>query len=133
MRKPSLTAYVLDFSGSMKSNGGEKQLKQAMSLLLDPVESRRYMIQPSARDVHIIIPFDASARETMQATGNDAATLKNFRDKINALVPNDGTDIYTPTALAMKMMRQQDLSKYCPAIILMTLASASALPSMRPR
>src|SRR5262245_16834387 len=57
-RKPSLTAYMLDFSGSMRGTG-EQQVKDAMRTLLDPDIASQYLLQPSARDVSIVIFFSS--------------------------------------------------------------------------
>src|ERR1700754_598309 len=54
-RKPSLTIFCLDFSGSMGTNDGDNQLKQAMQLLLDQQQARRYFLQASEDDRLIII------------------------------------------------------------------------------
>ena len=45
-RKPSMTVYVLDFSGSMEGDG-EQQVKTAMRTLLDPDIAAQYLLQPS--------------------------------------------------------------------------------------
>ena len=120
LRKPSATVYVLDFSGSMEGNG-EQQLKKAMALLLDPAQSRRYMLQPSPRDLHIVIPFDAVPRPVLNATGNDPAVLQDLLNRINAMASSGGTDIYQSTAKAMQALRDiPDLDDYFPAVILMS-------------
>lgn len=120
LRKPSLTAYVLDFSGSMKG-AGDQQLKEAMSMLLDPVQSRQYLIQASPRDTQIVIPFDSRTRASFDATGNDARTLATLRDRILAQQPGGGTDIYAGSAEAMRLLRQRpEFASSFPAIILMT-------------
>lgn len=120
LRKPSLTAYVLDFSGSMKGNG-DHALKQAISLLLDPAQSRRYLLQPSSRDVHIVIPFDSQPRGIKRLGGNNPQELNELNQYIQHLDANGGTDIYAGISSAYEeMMKVPDFEEYFPAVILMT-------------
>ncbi len=77
LRKPSCTAYVLDVSGSMEGKGIQ-DLKNAMATLLDQDQAKRYMLQPSPQDIHIIIPFNSNALEGIQAMGNTPETLNKL-------------------------------------------------------
>ena len=77
-RKPSLTVYVLDYSGSMSQNGGEQQLKDAMRILLNPQLAAEYLLQPSPRDVSICIPFSSVADSPITVSGNDPQLLANL-------------------------------------------------------
>jgi len=120
LRKPSCTAYVLDFSGSMKGQG-EQDLKSAMHLLLDPVESKRFLLQPSSRDRHIVIPFDSAPRTTIEVTGNSPADLKSLMQQIQGMQADGGTDVYEGVARAYQVLREAGgLDGYFPSIILMT-------------
>jgi Ca-activated chloride channel family protein len=120
LRKPSFTAYVLDFSGSMKGQG-EQDLKSAMHLLLDPVESKRFLLQPSSRDRHIVIPFDSAPRTVIAVTGNSPADLKSLMQQIHGMQAEGGTDIYEGVARAYQALREVgDLDGFFPSIILMT-------------
>lgn len=130
LRKPSATVYVLDFSGSMAGDG-EQELKKAMELLLDPAQARRFMLQPSPRDLHIVIPFDASPRPAVNATGNDPAVLQDLLNRIKEMTSNGGTDIYQSTAKAMQTLRAiPDLDNYFPAVILMSDGQSQGTPSL---
>lgn len=77
LRKPSCTAYVLDVSGSMEGKGIQ-DLKSSMATLLDQDQAKRYMLQPSPQDIHIIIPFNSNALEGIQAMGNTPETLNKL-------------------------------------------------------
>ena len=57
VRKPSATFWVIDDSGSMYNNNGKKAVQQAMSILLTPEKAREYKLQPTPRDIHVVIPF----------------------------------------------------------------------------
>jgi Ca-activated chloride channel family protein len=120
LRKPSATVYVLDCSGSMEGKG-ISQVKQAMGLLLDPEKSKKLMIQPSSRDVHIIVPFDATPREVIQAKGNDPHDLRQLLQFVNSLQAGGGTDIYTAVTRGLEELKKNGpMEGYFPAVILMT-------------
>ncbi|MFW5858903.1 MAG: substrate-binding domain-containing protein [Planctomycetota bacterium] len=120
LRKPSATAYVLDFSGSMGGEG-EHQLKQAMGLLLDPTQSKRVLLQASQDDLHIVVPFDSAPRQILHMQGNAAAELHGMLQSIRSMQTGGGTNIYTAAAEAVRQLRAiDDLQRYNPAVILMT-------------
>lgn len=119
LRRPSLTAYCLDFSGSMQGEG-EASLKAAMQLLLEPEQARNVMIQAGAKDRIIVIPFDARPREVLQGTGVPADQQRLLR-AINAEQAGGGTDIYACANEALRQMsRISDFEDYLPAVVLMT-------------
>jgi Ca-activated chloride channel homolog len=74
-RKPSLTIYCLDFSGSMKGQG-EEDVKSAMRLLLDQQQAANYFLQASPDDITVVIPFDTIPRAEWTVTGNDPKTVE---------------------------------------------------------
>lgn len=120
LRKPSLTAYVVDISGSMQGKGIQ-DLKAALSTLFDPDQARRYMLQPSAQDIHIILPFNAAPLDAMKAVGNSPETLRHLTAFVQGLQASGGTDIYAASAQALEMIKQvPDMENYFPAVILMT-------------
>src|SRR5690606_9020267 len=55
-RRPSCTAYVLDFSGSM-ANNGEDDLKAAMRTLLDQNLAADYLLQGHPSDLSMVVVF----------------------------------------------------------------------------
>ncbi len=120
LRKPSCTAYVVDVSGSMEGKGIE-ELKAAMATLLDPAQAARYLLQPSAEDVHIIVPFNSQPLNGVMVTGNGVETMNNLLNFVQSLAPGGGTDIYSATARAIDIVSSvPNIDKYFPAIILMT-------------
>ena len=119
-RKPSLTVYCVDFSGSMRESG-QDDLKGAMKILLDQQTASRYLLQTSARDITAVIPFDDRIRDRWNVSGNDPQQLENLLTKINMLQAEGGTDIFTPVLEARDFIRNQpNLEGYSAAIILMT-------------
>ncbi|MEO0393383.1 MAG: vWA domain-containing protein, partial [Pseudomonadota bacterium] len=119
LRRPSLTAYCLDFSGSMEGLG-EADLKQAMSLLLEPAKARDVLIQAGQRDRILVIPFDSQPRAVHRGSGNpeDQARLLST---VNQEIAGGGTNIYACARRALEEMRDvPDLESFLPAIVLMT-------------
>lgn len=121
LRKPSLTVYALDFSGSMYIDG-ENKLKEAITSLLDPKESKKYLLQASDSDITIVLPFNHEIIAEYSVTGNDPEKLKELINKINKLSSDGGTDIYLPILRAFEIFEKNkdQLSNYFPAVIIIT-------------
>ena len=120
-RKPSLTVYCVDFSGSMASNGGEQGVKSAMHLLLDQDKARGLLLQASPNDVTIVVPFNNHPFSPLNVTGNDPAALHQLAAQVDGLQADGGTDIYSPVMQSLDMLKRNgNLDKYFPAVILMT-------------
>jgi Ca-activated chloride channel family protein len=119
LRKPSLTALCLDFSGSMQG-AGEQQLQQAMTFLLTPKEASEVLVQWSPDDRIIVIPFDARVRDTFEATGkpdDQSRLLSEVADER----AGGGTDMYACAQSALARFEEAPgSSKYLPAIVIMT-------------
>ncbi len=123
LRKPSLTIWVLDVSGSMQG-APIGQLKQAMRLLLDENEAARALLQPSPRDVTIVVAFNNQVVETARVDGADRADLDALMARINRLEAGGGTDLYAALIAALDALsaidRGGDLFERLPAIVAMT-------------
>lgn len=123
LRKPSLTVWVLDVSGSMD---GEPlaQLKSAMTLLLDPASASVNLLQPSRRDVTIILPFNHEPQPPTIVTGAAPADLAAALARIDALQADGGTDLYAAIGTAVDLLAPYaadgTLHDYLPAIVAMT-------------
>ncbi len=123
LRKPSLTVWVLDVSGSM---GGAPldQLKAAMDLLLDPDKSALNLLQPSSRDVTIVIPFSDHTGTPVTVKGNDPAALRQALAQVQGLQAGGGTDLYGALGAAIATLKPYSddgtLFDYLPAIVAMT-------------
>ena len=105
LRKPSLTVYCLDFSGSMIGEGND-QLVQAMA---------------GERDVNLVITFDSGIIHTYEAKDASSASLEELYRAVEEERPGGGTDIYLPAMTALREMEENyDLIQYTPAVILMT-------------
>lgn len=119
-KRPSLTAFVLDFSGSMEGIG-ERQLKSAMQLLLVEEEANKYLLRTGRRDALLVIPFDSAPREVQSAEGNDAAELERLRLFVQQQRVGGGTDIYAGARAALsELAARKEREDYQISIILMT-------------
>jgi len=125
LRKPSATAYVLDFSGSMQGEG-EQQVKKAMELLLDTRQSRRFFLQPSKEDIHVVVPFDGSPRDVWVMKGNDPSTLTQLLTQVQSQQAAGGTNIYAAMQVAMKRLQAETTAQeHFPSVLLMTDGKSS--------
>ena len=113
---------------------GERQLKDAMSTLLDSQTAARFLLQPSAEDVHIVVPFDGRPRDTWVAEGNNPEILRQLLGGILESKSGGGTNVYQATATALDALQRYEdrLFDYFPAIILMSDGkSKEAMPVLR--
>jgi Ca-activated chloride channel homolog len=125
LRKPSLTVYCLDVSGSMGESSGDStgldQVKTAMRTLLDSKVAEKYYLQPSADDVTVVIPFASTPEYQWVATGNTPKELGRLLDKVTALTAGGQTDIYTPAMQGLDYIEsRRDLDRFSPSIVLLT-------------
>ncbi len=117
-RKPSFVVFCLDFSGSMRGDG-ERDLTEAMSTLLDPLQADEYFLQRTGRDVTVVLPFSGGVEPPHIVEGNDPERLEWLKKKVKDEGPGGGTNIYGCLARALTFF--EDISdEYTPAIILMT-------------
>lgn len=118
-RKPSLTVFVLDFSGSMQGTA-EQNLKSAMRTLLDQQVASRYMLQQTPKDITIVIPFDGQPRGVTTVKGNKEEDLQGLIGWVQQQSANGGTDFYRPVAQALGEIAKYDYENYNTSIIVMS-------------
>lgn len=119
-RKPSLTAYVLDYSGSMQGDG-ETQLKEAMYTLLDDQEASRFLLQASPDDISIVIPFNGKVIDTWVVKGNEPKDLRGLLKKIEGQPVGGGTQMYAGAAVALReIAKLAETGAFHTSIILMS-------------
>ena len=117
-RKPSLTVYCLDYSGSMLG-AGNRQMVEAMGQILVQENARANLLQASENEVNILIPFAGAPRNVYTAQGN-GAELEGLYDQVKAEEAIGSTDIYAAARFALEQLGAYDLSQYTPAVILLT-------------
>ncbi len=121
LRRPSLTAICLDFSGSMEGAGVDG-VKQAMTDLLTPQLARQNLIQWTPQDHIFVIPFDGNVRWVAEADGSPAAQAQLLA-KVQGEEASDGTDMYACAEKAFEVMSpyvSAPNNNYLPAIVIMT-------------
>jgi Ca-activated chloride channel family protein len=117
LKKPSITVFALDFSGSMAGDG-EQQVKSAMKLLLDPQQAQQHMLQMGANDKVIVIPFNNQLGDVLRADGpSQTAALIG---QIDALQTGGGTDIYSPAIKGLSELAKYSPDAYNLSIVLLT-------------
>ena len=117
-KKPSLSVYCLDYSGSMEGEGN-KQLVAAMEQLLIQENARENYLQASEEEINILIPFNEDVIDVYTAAGN-GAEIENLYDTVREQTVGGGTDMYQAAVEGMDMLKKYDLTQYTPAIILLT-------------
>lgn len=119
-RKPSLTVYCLDYSGSM-SGEGNAQLVNAMSQVLIQENAERNLLQAGAEDISIVVTFDSEVLNVYSCESAEPEQLSGLYQEICGEPIGGGTDIYTAAKYALGLMEENyDTSGYTPAVILMT-------------
>jgi Ca-activated chloride channel family protein len=119
LRKPSLTFYCLDFSGSM-SGTGETQLKEAIRNLLDQNMAKSNLLSAGTKDENVFVLFNNEIRQTISVSGNDPEELLEAYHKVNSAKPGGGTNIYAPILRCFQLTRGYRLRDYISSVILMT-------------
>jgi Ca-activated chloride channel homolog len=120
VRKPSYTVFCLDFSSSM-SGPGEDLLKKAMRLILDPESAKEHLLQSTKKDRIVIYPFSSKVWSPIPVASANPKSLDEALHKINALMPEGQTDIFSCAMEAFThLSNQKDLSHFVPSVILMT-------------
>lgn len=119
-RKPSITVFAVDYSGSM-SGYGETSLEQAMTIMLDQKIAAEYMIQTGSKDITIVIPFNGAVIDIASVTGNNANDMTNLLNWTNNHSSGGGTNIYSAVLSGLQLIKSiPNIQDYQPAIVLMT-------------
>lgn len=117
LRKPTHTVFCLDVSGSMSGSGIE-ELKDAMSYILDREKASKDRLQFSSNDKITILAFNAQVQSTSKTYfGDNTGQLINYVDN---LTPYGGTNIYSASVEALKILEDTDSKQYTKTVILMT-------------
>ena len=119
LRKPSLTVYCLDYSGSMAGEGQE-QLVEAAQIIFVQEEASKYLLQASENEIDSVILFGDAINAEYLVDDPTEENLQALYDWIGQAQPGGGTDIYNAAVRGLEILSEYDLSQYTPAIILMT-------------
>ena len=119
IKKPSETAYCLDYSPSMYGSG-EEQRNAAMQLLLDQSSASTYLLQTGPADVTYVLPFSNRVLDTALVDGNDPEQLLALYDWLLGSFAGSGTNIYGCAIEALDAINASGRTDTLPAIILLT-------------
>ncbi len=118
LRRPSVTAYCLDFSGSMRG-APEAQLKAAMAAVLDPASTAASLTQWTPQDRILILPYDDKVRTVATGDGSPASQARLLA-AAQAQDSKGNGDFYGCAQHAIGAMRPWLAKGYLPAVVLMT-------------
>jgi Ca-activated chloride channel family protein len=122
-RKPSLTVFAVDCSGSMKG-AGLQDLKNALVRLFDPQTAGEYLIQTGSGDRIVVFPFDDGFlwEQPLVIEGNSPQEIQRLITAIESLYARGKTNIYKPVAAAWRYFGtlEREIDTYLPSVILMT-------------
>lgn len=118
LKKPSLTVYCLDYSGSMAGDG-HSQLIEAMSQILQQDNAKANYLQASPDEVNILIPFNSGPIQVLSAEGN-GSEIEDLYTQIEQQEVGGGTNMYRAAERGLEELKNYDLSKYQTAMVLMT-------------
>lgn len=127
LKKPSITVFCLDYSGSMDGEG-EEELRNAIDNLMDDNFASRNFIDFGDSDYIGYVAFSSDIRGSKLVASNEKESLI---ESLDMLEPNGGTDIYLGmnTSEVMIMDKLNELganeSDYNLAIVLMTDGQSS--------
>ena len=117
LRKPTHIVFCLDISGSMHGEGLE-ELKEALNYILNKEKASIDNLQFSDKDKVTIITFNSKVDRIYDTkNGNELQELINY---VNSLSAYGGTNIYSPSIEALKILLKDDSNDYTKTVILMT-------------
>lgn len=120
-KKPALTFYVLDYSGSMGGEG-QDQLTHAMEQVLVPEFAKQNLLQGTPQDKTVIIPFSDDVFDVAMAEGNDD-DMEALYQKIANLQTQSGTAMYAALDYTLQLIKDDYgniLDKYTPMIVILS-------------
>ena len=119
-RKPSLTVYCLDYSGSMAGEGNQ-QLVSAMEQVLVQENAQKNMLQAGYGDVNVVVTFDSDILNVYTCEQSDSGKLSELYEKVRGEEIGGGTNVYKAADYALKLISENYKAEdYTAAVILMT-------------
>lgn len=128
-KKPALTVYVLDYSGSMNGSGRDQMLS-ALNQVLVPDNAKVNLLQGTSRDETILVAFSSDIITIQEASGN-GAELEALYNQAKNIDASGGTSMYYALDHAIQIIADQygdKLDQYSPAIIVLSDGRANDYP-----
>lgn len=118
-KRPSDTAWCLDYSGSM-NGAGESQRNEAMSIILNQAKASTYLLEMGPSDTARVLPFSDSVGGVGTIVGNDPTSSLNLLNQLIAFRDGGGTNIYGCVMYALDELQRQTNPDTLPAVIVLT-------------
>lgn len=118
-KRPSDTAWCLDYSGSM-DGAGESQRNTAMSIVLDQAKAATYLLEMGPSDTTRVLPFSDNVIAIATLTGNEPNSLLNLLTELQGLRDGGGTNIFGCVIQALEELRHQTNLDSLPMAIVLT-------------
>ena len=117
-KKPALTVYCLDYSGSMSGTGREQMLSGLEQLLIEE-NAKQNLLQGTEDDRSFFVTFSSDVLNAYEAFGSGEA-LEDVYEMLKAEQNGGGTDLYAAALEGVEWLKQQDISKFSPAIVVLS-------------
>jgi Ca-activated chloride channel family protein len=119
LRRPSLTALCLDYSGSMEGEG-DRQLKDGLAFLFTPTRAGEALVQWGPQDRIFVLPFSDDVENVLAGEGSFRGQA-GLLARANDFSPGGGTNIYACGLRALQELGPLAATdRYLPAIVMMT-------------
>lgn len=116
LRKPVHVVFCLDYSGSMYGDG-IRELRDAMDFILTD-RAAEEMLQFTGEDIIDVIPFNSEYQKSWHA--HSEGEIVELLNNIKSYEPGGATALYPATQVALKLLKDEDRTKYNTSVIVMT-------------
>ncbi len=129
-KKPALTVYVLDYSGSMYGKG-EAQMNRALEQVLIPKNAAKNLLLGTDKDKTVLVPFSDTVYGFDSADGNGDA-LKALYEKSQGYEIGGGTSMYEAIIYALDHLKKEGIAieNYSPAVVVLTDGMANGMATI---
>lgn len=119
-KKPALTYYLLDYSGSMAGEG-EEQLEEALSYVMQSDKASKNLLQGTSRDITHVIKFESNVGKPISANGA-STELEELYQQITTYSAGGGTSMNAAVLSALEHIKNNtdDLADHTPMIVILS-------------
>ncbi|MDD7761633.1 MAG: VWA domain-containing protein [Firmicutes bacterium] len=117
-KKPAVTYYLLDYSGSM-SGDGVRELKAALGELLIASNAHKNLLNSHPNDENVFVPFSKTVDDIIEKTG-DERELEEAYNILNDREAGGSTAMYEALIKAIEKIGSNDYSGKNISIVVMT-------------
>ncbi|NLJ19202.1 VWA domain-containing protein [Globicatella sulfidifaciens] len=119
-KKPALTYYLLDYSGSMAGEG-EEQLEEALSYVMQSDKASKNLLQGTSRDITHVIKFESNVGMPLSASGA-STELEELYQQITTYSAGGGTSMNAAVLSALEHIKNNtdELAEHTPMIVILS-------------